>query len=134
MQRLAGPEPVPARYRGGDKRLRRRLEQAHIVIGFEGTAYAHDNFYAMQIFANAAGGGMSSRLFQNVREARGLAYSIHAFHWGYSDTGVFGFYAATSAKDVAELMPVALDCLGQDRKSTRLNSSHERLSRMPSSA
>ena len=67
----------------------------------------------MQVFANAAGGGMSSRLFQEVREARGLAYSIHAFHWGYSDTGLFGFYAATSAKDAAELMPVALDCLGQ---------------------
>jgi predicted Zn-dependent peptidase len=102
-----------AHYRGGEKRLRRRLEQVHIAIGFEGTAYAHEDFYAMQIFANAAGGGMSSRLFQEVREARGLAYSIHAFHWGYSDTGVFGFYAATSAKDTAELMPVALDCLGQ---------------------
>ena len=51
----------------------------------------------MQIFASAAGGGMSSRLFQEVREARGLAYSIHAFHWGYSDTGVFGFYATTGA-------------------------------------
>jgi predicted Zn-dependent peptidase len=104
---------APALYRGGEKRLRRRLEQAHIAIGFEGTAYAHEDFYAMQIFANAVGGGMSSRLFQEVREARGLAYSIHAFHWGYSDTGVFGFYAATSAKDAAELMPVALDCLGQ---------------------
>ena len=46
---------------------------------------------------------MSSRLFQEVRETRGLAYSIHAFHWGYSDTGVFGFYAATSARDVAEV-------------------------------
>lgn len=56
---------------------------------------------------------MSSRLFQEVREARGLAYSIHAFHWGYSDTGVFGFYATTSARDVAELLPVAIDCLGQ---------------------
>ncbi|MGH6834505.1 MAG: M16 family metallopeptidase [Methylocella sp.] len=104
---------VRALYQGGEKRLRRRLEQAHIAVGFEGTAYAHEDFYAMQIFANAAGGGMSSRLFQEVREARGLAYSIHAFHWGYSDTGLFGFYAATSAKDAAELMPVALDCLGQ---------------------
>jgi predicted Zn-dependent peptidase len=104
---------TPARYQGGDARLRRRLEQAHIAIGFEGVSYAHEDFYAMQIFANAAGGGMSSRLFQEVREARGLAYSIHAFHWGYSDAGVFGFYAATSARDIAELMPVALDCLGQ---------------------
>ncbi|HEY8005965.1 MAG TPA: pitrilysin family protein [Methylocella sp.] len=104
---------APARYQGGDTRLRRRLEQAHVAIGFEGTSYAHEDFYAMQIFASAVGGGMSSRLFQEVREARGLAYTIHAFHWGYSDTGVFGFYAATSAKDVGELLPVALDCLGQ---------------------
>ena len=104
---------VPARYQGGDTRLRRRLEQAHVTIGFEGTSFAHEDFYAMQIFANAAGGGMSSRLFQEVRETRGLAYSIHAFHWGYSDTGVFGFYAATSARDIGELLPVALDCLGQ---------------------
>jgi len=104
---------APARYQGGDTRLRRRLDQAHIAIGFEGTSYAHEDFYAMQIFASAAGGGMSSRLFQEVREARGLAYSIHAFHWGYSDTGVFGFYAAASARDVAELLRVALDCLGQ---------------------
>ena len=103
----------PAQYLGGDIRLKRRLEQAHIVIGFEGLSYGHDDFYALQVFANAVGGGMSSRLFQEVREARGLAYSIHAFHWGYSDTGLFGFYAATGAKDVAELMPVALDCLGE---------------------
>ncbi|WOJ88227.1 pitrilysin family protein [Methylocapsa polymorpha] len=104
---------APARYLGGDIRLKRRLEQAHVVIGFEGLPYGHDDFYAMQVFANAVGGGMASRLFQEVREARGLAYSIHAFHWGYSDVGLFGFYAATGRKDVAELMPVALDCLGE---------------------
>jgi predicted Zn-dependent peptidase len=57
------------------------------------------------------GGGMSSRLFQEVREKRGLAYAVHAFHWAYSDTGLFGFYAATAQEHVAELMPVALDCV-----------------------
>ncbi len=110
------PDPsaaLPAIYQGGEVRLKRRLEQAHIIIGFEGLSYAAENFYALQVFANAVGGGMSSRLFQEVRETRGLAYAIHAFHWGYSDTGLFGFYAATGAKDVAELMPVALDCLGE---------------------
>jgi len=106
-------EISPARYLGGDIRLKRRLEQAHIVIGFEGLAYGREDFYALQVFANAVGGGMSSRLFQEVRETRGLAYSIHAFHWGYSDAGLFGFYAATGARDVAELMPVALDCLAE---------------------
>lgn len=110
-------EVVPACYRGGDRRLRRRLEQVHIAVGFEGIRYAHEDFYAMQLFANLAGGGMSSRLFQEVREARGLAYSIHAFHWGYSDAGVFGCYAATDPKNTAELMSVALDCLGQAASS-----------------
>ncbi len=105
-------ERAPARYLGGDIRLKRRLEQAHVVVGFEGLPYGHEDFYALQVFANAVGGGMSSRLFQEVRETRGLAYSIHTFHWGYSDVGLFGFYAATGRKDVAELMPVALDCLG----------------------
>jgi predicted Zn-dependent peptidase len=102
----------PAAYKGGDRRVRRRLEQAHIAIGFEGVAYGDEDFYALQVFTNIVGGGMSSRLFQEVRENRGLAYSIHSFHWGYSDAGLFGFYAATGAKDVSELMPVALDCLG----------------------
>ncbi|MHB8885883.1 MAG: M16 family metallopeptidase [Methylovirgula sp.] len=103
----------PARYIGGDRRLKRRLEQAHIVIGFEGAAYADPEHYALHVFANAVGGGMSSRLFQEVREKRGLAYAINAFHWGYSDSGLFGIYAATGAGQIAELMPVALDCLAQ---------------------
>lgn len=103
----------PARYIGGERRLKRRLEQAHIVIGFEGVAYADPEHYALHVFANAVGGGMSSRLFQEVREKRGLAYAINAFHWGYSDSGLFGIYAATGAGQVAELMPVALDCLAQ---------------------
>lgn len=105
--------PVAAEYKGGDTRLKRKLEQAHIVIGFEGLPYEHEDQYAMQIFANSLGGGMSSRLFQEVREKRGLAYTIYAFHWGYADTGLFGFYAATGAKDIAELMPVALDCMAE---------------------
>jgi predicted Zn-dependent peptidase len=109
----APPQPAgaQARYAGGERRLKRRLEQAHIVVGFEGCSYQSPDHYAFQVFANAVGGGMSSRLFQEVREKRGLAYSIYAFNWAYSDTGLLGFYAATSARDVAGLMPVALDCL-----------------------
>lgn len=104
---------VPARYVGGERRLKRRLEQAHIVIGFEGAAYADPEHYALHVFANAVGGGMSSRLFQEVRETRGLAYAVNAFHWGYSDSGLFGIYAATGQGQIAELMPVALDCLAR---------------------
>lgn len=105
------PLASSARYVGGDKRLKRRLEQAHIVVGWEGLSYADANHYALQVFANAVGGGMSSRLFQEVRERRGLAYSIYTFHWAYSDTGLFGFYAATGARDIPDLMPVAIDAL-----------------------
>ena len=107
------PVTAAARYVGGDRRLRRKLEQAHMVVGWEGLAYDHADHYALQTFAGAVGGGMSSRLFQEVREKRGLAYSIYTFHWGYADTGLFGFYAAAGAGDVAELMPVALDALAQ---------------------
>ncbi len=104
-------EVVPARYIGGAKYAKRKLEQAHIVIGFAGLPYTEPAHYALNVFANAVGGGMSSRLFQEVREKRGLAYAIYSFHWSYSDAGLFGFCAATDAAEVAELMAVALDCV-----------------------
>ena len=108
------PQPVPAAtYRGGASLVKRKLEQAHIVVGFEGVSFYDERNFAAHLFASAVGGGMSSRLFQEVRENRGLAYSIYSFNWGYADTGLFGFYAACGQKDIAELMPVALDCLGQ---------------------
>ncbi|MGA3302503.1 MAG: pitrilysin family protein [Methylovirgula sp.] len=120
VEKAFAPLPVapteaaaPARYIGGEKRLQRRLEQAHIVIGFEGAGFSAPDHYALHVFSNAVGGGMSSRLFQEVREKRGLAYSVYSFHWGYSDSGLFGFYAATGGKQIAELMPVALDCLAK---------------------
>ena len=102
---------APARYQGGDAREKRRLEQAHITVAFDAFSFHDPRHYAAHIFSHAAGGGMSSRLFQTLREERGLAYSIYSFDWTYEDTGLFGFYAATSAAQVAELMPVALDCL-----------------------
>ncbi len=111
MPALERPKPAPAAYRGGDARLKRKLEQTHVVIGFEGPSFHDPATYAAHVFANAAGGGVSSRLFQEVREKRGLAYSIYSFHWGYSDTGLFGFHASSAHKDVPELVNVALDCL-----------------------
>src|ERR1019366_5792 len=93
--------------------VKKRLEQTHIVVGFEGrpiTAADHD---AAHVFAAAAGGGMSSRLFQEVREKRGLAYSIYSFHWGFSDCGLFGFYAGSAPKDAGEVARAALDCLAE---------------------
>ncbi len=104
-------------YRGGEILVKKRLEQTHIVVGFEGRAISAADHDAAHVFAAAAGGGMSSRLFQEVREKRGLAYSIYAFHWAYSDSGLFGFYAGAAAKDAGELMAAALDCLGRGRRS-----------------
>ena len=101
--------PQTATYTGGDFRETRDLMDAQIVLGFEGRAYHARDFYASQVLSMILGGGMSSRLFQEVREKRGLCYSVYAFHWGFSDTGTFGIHAATGKEDIAELMPVILD-------------------------
>ncbi len=103
------PAPQPAFYRGGEQLLDRDFQEAQIVLGFEGRPYQVRDFYASQLLATVLGGGMSSRLFQEVREKRGLCYSIYAFHWAFSDSGIFGVHAATGEEDVAELMPVILD-------------------------
>ncbi len=102
-------EPVPAKYVGGDKRKISDQEQAHIILGIEGRPYNSDGFYASQILASILGGGMSSRLFQEVREKRGLCYSIYAFNWAFADSGVFGVSASTGENDVGELVRVILD-------------------------
>ena len=111
------PDPVEAKFTGGDVRLQRDHEQAHLLLGVEGRAYHSDGFYASQILASILGGGMSSRLFQEVREKRGLVYSIYAFHWAFADSGIFGVSAATSDEDLKELMPVVLDQLHQATKN-----------------
>ncbi len=113
LSRAPTPPQTPAAYSGGEVKLRKRLEQTHVVVGFEGRPAAAADHDAAQIFAAAAGGGMSSRLFQEVREKRGLAYSIHAFHWDYSDTGLFGFYAGSANLDAAEVVAAAIDCLAR---------------------
>ena len=96
----------PAAYIGGDFREHRDLMDAQVILGFEGRAYHARDFYASQVLSMMLGGGMSSRLFQEVREKRGLCYSVYAFHWGFSDTGIFGVHAATGKSDLGELMPV----------------------------
>lgn len=97
---------VHAQYAGGDHLLVRDLEQLHLVLGFDGIGYKDDDFYAASVFSTLFGGGMSSRLFQEIREARGLAYSIYSFLSCYEDAGLFGIYAGTSADETAELIPV----------------------------
>jgi len=108
QQHCKATPPQPAHYEGGDFRESRDLMDAQIVLGFEGRAYHVRDFYASQVLSMILGGGMSSRLFQEVREQRGLCYSVYAFHWGFSDTGIFGIHAATGKEDIAELVTVLL--------------------------
>jgi len=105
----AAPAPEPARFCGGALTEERDLEQVHIALALEGVAQRDPAIYSLQVFTNVLGGGMSSRLFQEVRELRGLCYSIYAFHAPYADTGMFGLYAGTDAIDAPELMRVVVD-------------------------
>ena len=113
----APPVMEEARYIGGNVRETRDLMDAQILLGFEGKAYHARDFYCSQILANILGGGMSSRLFQEVREFRGLCYSVYAFHWGFSDTGIFGIHAATGGENLPELVPVIIDELHKSADS-----------------
>ncbi len=111
MPATDGTEPEPGRYRGGEARLKRDLEQASLVLGLPGVSFKDPTHNATQIFAQVLGGGLSSRLWQEVREARGLAYGIDAFHWSFSDTGLFGIGAGTAGEDLPQLLDVTLACL-----------------------
>jgi predicted Zn-dependent peptidase len=95
----------PARYAGGDRREDRDLEQLHLVLGFPGLTLGDPDYYAASVLSTAFGGGMSSRLFQEIREKRGLVYAIHSFVHGYRDGGLFGIYAGTGEDEAAELVP-----------------------------
>jgi len=108
-----GDDYTPAKYVGGDMRETRDIEQIHLILGFEGLTYTDDDFYAASVMSMILGGGMSSRLFQEVREKRGLVYSIYSFLAPYADTGLFGIYAGTGEKEVTDLIPVVCDEIGK---------------------
>ena len=99
----------PARYVGGDARFDRDIEQAHLLLGFDGFAYDDPDFYAASVFSTLFGGGMSSRLFQEVREKRGLVYSVYSYLSCYSDGGLFAVYAGTGEQETAEVLPLVVD-------------------------
>jgi predicted Zn-dependent peptidase len=101
-----GIDAEPARYAGGEYREDRDLEQLHLVLGFPGVELGDSDYYAATVLSTAFGGGMSSRLFQEVREKRGLVYSIHSFAHGFRDGGIFGIYAGTGEDEAGELVPV----------------------------
>jgi len=109
LPRRAPPAMAPGVYAGGEFREARDLDQVHVVLGFPGVAYSDPDYYPTLLLSTLLGGGMSSRLFQEVREKRGLVYSIYSFAAPYIDGGLFGIYAGTGESEAAELVPVTLD-------------------------
>ena len=109
---LAARKPTtrePARWRGAEARRVKKLEQAHFALAFEGPGYQDADFYAAQIWTSALGGGMSSRLFQKIREEKGLCYSIFAQSGFHDDTGMVTIYAGTSGDQIADLAMLTVD-------------------------
>ncbi|MEM9432518.1 MAG: pitrilysin family protein [Pseudomonadota bacterium] len=96
-------------FASGERREVKGLEQAHWTLALEAPGYRDPAFYAAQVFSTAFGGGMSSRLFQELREKRGLCYSIFSQIGSYSDTGMFTVYAGTSGADVPGLAELTID-------------------------
>ena len=104
------PQPfLRGAYAGGEFREGRDLDQVHIVLGFPSVSYGDPDYYPALLLSTLLGGGMSSRLFQEIREKRGLVYSIYSFAAPFLDGGLFGIYAGTGEKEAAELVPVTLE-------------------------
>ncbi|MCV2871869.1 insulinase family protein [Defluviimonas sp. WL0050] len=112
---FGGLKPVGARplqratWAGGERREVKDLEQVHFAMGFEAPSVTDADFFTGQVYATALGGGMSSRLFQKIREERGLCYSIYAQAGAYEDTGMITIYAGTSAEEIGDLCTLTMD-------------------------
>ena len=102
------PEDRP-RYIGGEYRETRDTEQVHMVLGFDSVGSSDPDIYAASVLSTLLGGGMSSRLFQEVREKRGLAYTVYSFVGALNDGGLFGVYTSTGEEDAAESLSVICD-------------------------
>ncbi len=107
------PTYEPARFGSGVVTDARRFDQVHIAFAHPGVDQRHDDIYALNLFASAAGGGMSSRLFQEVREERGLAYSIYAWSQAAADTGQLGVYLAAAKAEAPRAFALARDVMAR---------------------
>ncbi len=107
------PKVEAASYQGGEVREKKDLEQVHVVLGFDALGYRDPEYYTALMLSTLFGGGMSSRLFQEVREKRGLVYSIYSFLSSYNDGGIFGIYAGTGEREIEELIAVVCDEFGK---------------------
>jgi predicted Zn-dependent peptidase len=109
LPQVAPPPPEASRYIGGEFREEDDLEQVHIVLGFPSAGYKDRLYYPSLLLSTLLGGGMSSRLFQEIREKRGLVYSIYSFAHPFQDGGLFAVYAGTGEKEAEELVPVTVE-------------------------
>ncbi|MEM9523716.1 MAG: pitrilysin family protein [Pseudomonadota bacterium] len=119
MPTRATKDIEPAVFLGGEKREIRDLEQAHFAFALHGPGYRDPSVYAAQIYSTALGGGMSSRLFQEVREKRGLCYTIFAQASTYAETGLLTIYAGTGAGQIADLTHLIIDELKRSADDLR---------------
>lgn len=111
LERLPSRSPAKPEagfYQGGEWTEARPVKEAQILLGFAGPSFTDPSFSTAHLFSAILGGGMASRLFQELREERGLCYSIYSFYWPFMDTGLFGIQTATSEDDVEELVPLVL--------------------------
>ena len=115
---LKGPDAMPIAPRDGRRALRtagrveligRKTEQAHVVLGMPGLPRTDERRWALGVLNTALGGGMSSRLFQEVREKRGLAYSVYSYTSGFADCGLFGVYAGCRPSQVHDVLKICRD-------------------------
>ncbi|MBR1778010.1 MAG: insulinase family protein [Alphaproteobacteria bacterium] len=104
-----GLTALEAVYRGGEIRKNKPIEQVNLVLGFPGVSIFDDDYYTAHVLSTVFGGGMSSRLFQEIREKRGLVYSVYSFNAAATKGGLFGIYAGTGEEEAAELMPAVCD-------------------------
>ncbi|WP_419827275.1 M16 family metallopeptidase [Sphingomonas sp.] len=107
------PAPAPATFASGKATDARRFDQVHIAFAHPGVDQCHPDLHALSLFAGIAGGGMSSRLFQEVREVRGLAYSVYAWAQATADTGQLGVYLAAGKADAPRAFALARDVLAR---------------------
>jgi predicted Zn-dependent peptidase len=113
MAEGAPPPWQPAKFAAGTHHDRRRFDQMHLALAHPGVGHDHDDLHALSLYSSAAGGGMSSRLFQQLREERGLAYSVYAWSQSFADTGLFGVYCAAARPQAAQAFALARDVLAQ---------------------
>lgn len=119
---LSTTSTVPAHYKGGECRIMRDLDQVHMVMGFPSLGYKDPDYYAAILLSTLLGGGMSSRLFQEIREKRGLVYSVYSFNSPFEDGGLFGVYAGTSPEQTQELVPVTIEELKKIQNPSSITS------------